>query len=157
MSAAREFTDLRELYQGVILDRSRNPRHMHALDPCDARASGDNPMCGDEVDVRLRLSSDLTITDAAFEARGCAISMASADLMSEVVRGRSAHEVRDLAEKFETLVRTGDTQVQDAALEKLRPLSGVSEYRSRVKCATLPWHALIAALDGARAGVKEVS
>lgn len=143
-----DFDPIRDLYQDIILDRGRNPRHAHALDPFDAAAKGDNPMCGDQVEVRLTFDADGKIGDAAFEARGCAISVASADLMTEIIRGRSQTDIRQLASDFETLARTGDTPSQDAAIETLRPLSGVSEYRSRVKCATLPWSALIAALDG---------
>ena len=147
-STPQSFEALRDLYQDVILDRGRNPRHMHRLDPFDAAARGDNPMCGDEVEVRLTFAPDRTVSDVAFEARGCAISMASADLMADVVRGRDASAIRALAAEFEDFARTGETASSDAALEVLRPLSGVSEYRSRVKCATLPWSALVAALDG---------
>jgi nitrogen fixation NifU-like protein len=146
-----EFEDIRDLYQDIILDRGRNPRHAHALYPFDASAKGDNPMCGDQVEVRVIFTADGKIADAAFEARGCAISVASADLMAETIRGRSQADIRQLAADFETLARTGDTPSQDTAIETLRPLSGVSEYRSRVKCATLPWSALIAALDGRQA------
>ncbi len=147
MSGADVFQDVRSLYQDVILDRGRNPRHMHRLDPFDARAQGENPMCGDQVEVRLGFAPDGRIADAAFEGRGCAISLASADLMAEVVRGRTRAELRALAAAFSTLAKTGDTPSADGALDTLRPLSGVSEYPSRVKCATLPWAALVAALN----------
>ena len=141
------FEDVRDLYQDVILDRGRNPRHMHKMDPFDARAHGDNPMCGDQVEVRLKFALGGEVADAAFEARGCAISLASADLMAESVRGRDATQIRALAQSFATLVKTGEAHSHDAALENLKPLSGVFEYPSRIKCATLPWSALIAALD----------
>jgi nitrogen fixation NifU-like protein len=144
------FDDVRDLYQDIILDRGRNPRHMRRLEPFDACARGDNPMCGDRIEVRVRFAPDETVQDAAFEARGCAISLASADLMAEAVRGRPAGEIRALATAFAQLARTGDTPDPDPALATLRPLSGVSEYPSRVKCATLPWSALIAALDGGK-------
>ncbi len=146
------FDNVRDLYQDIILDRGRNPRHMHRLEPFDASAKGDNPMCGDQVEVRLTFTPERTVSDIAFEARGCAISLASADLMAEVVRGRGAGEIQALAASFGELAKTGDTRSADAALDTLRPLSGVSEYPSRVKCATLPWAALIAALDGKEAG-----
>ncbi len=146
-TTAPNFDDVRDLYQDTILDRSRNPRHMHRLDPFDACARGENPLCGDQVEVRVSFAPDATVADAAYEARGCAISMASADLMAELVRGRDAASIRALAADFEQLARTGDSASEDAALQVLRPLSGVSEYRSRVKCATLPWSALVAALD----------
>ena len=147
-AAAPGFDELRDLYQDTILDRSRNPRHMHRLDPFDACAKGDNPLCGDQVEVRVCFAPDDTVADAAYEARGCAISIASADLMADVVRGRHAASIRELAAAFEQLARTGDSESEDSALQTLRPLSGVSEYRSRVKCATLPWSALVEALDG---------
>ena len=152
MSGADTFHDVRSLYQDIILERGRNPRHMHRLDPFDARAQGENPMCGDQVEVRLSFAPDDSVADIAFEGRGCAISLASADLMAEVVRGRSKADLHALAAAFGALAKTGDTQSADAALDMLRPLAGVSEYPSRVKCATLPWAALIAALDAAQGG-----
>ena len=153
MSQPQSFDDLRELYQNIILDRGRNPHHMHRMDPFDACAAGENPLCGDQVEVRVRFAEGRTVTDAAFEARGCAISMASADLMAEVVRGRDAASIRGLAADFAELARNGATASADPAMAILQPLSSVSEYRSRVKCATLPWSALIAALDAAQGDV----
>jgi nitrogen fixation NifU-like protein len=141
------FDDVRDLYQDIILERSRNPRHMHALDPFDASATGDNPMCGDQVEVRLAFAADASVAEAAFQARGCAISLASADLMAEHVRGRRPDEIRALAANFAHLARTGQAPAKDAALSSLQVLAGVAEYPSRVKCATLPWSALLAALD----------
>ncbi len=149
MSQSQSFDDVRDLYQNIILDRGRNPHHMHRMEPFDACAAGENPLCGDQVEVRVRFAGG-TVTEAAFEARGCAISMASADLMAEVVRGRDAHAIRGLAAEFGELARSGVSGSADPAMAILQPLSGVSEYRSRVKCATLPWSALIAALDGAK-------
>jgi nitrogen fixation NifU-like protein len=149
------FDDVRDLYQDVILDRARNPRHMHILDPFDATAHGDNPMCGDQVEVRIRRTPDARVAEAAFQARGCAISLASADLMSEAVRGLPDADIRTLAADFRDMARTGTTHSAAPAIEMLRPLSGVCEYPSRVKCATLPWAALIAALDGAQEAQHE--
>ncbi len=146
------FDDVRDLYQTIILERSRNPRHMHSMDPFDAAAEGDNPLCGDRVEVRVRYDGD-TIAEAAFQARGCAISMASADLMADAVQGRSAAEIQQLAEAFAALAKTGATD--DKSLDDLLPLAGVSEYPSRIKCATLPWAALIAALAGRREATSE--
>lgn len=142
------FEDLRDLYQEVILDHGRHPRHGTRLAAFDASAKGDNPMCGDRVQVFVRRDDAGRIAEAGFEARGCAISIASADLMAEVVAGRTEHEARALAEKFRDMARTGAAGNDDAAMERLRPLAGVHEFPSRVKCATLPWHALLAALDG---------
>jgi nitrogen fixation NifU-like protein len=147
------FDDLRDLYQDTVIDRSRHPRHGVRLAAFDAMAEGDNPMCGDRCRVFVRNGSTGHVAEIGFEARGCAISIASADLMAEAVPGLSPPEIRSLATGFETLARTGETD--DAALEPLRPLSGVHEYPSRVKCATLPWRALIAALDGATEATSE--
>jgi nitrogen fixation protein NifU and related proteins len=141
------FDDLRDLYQEVILDHGRHPRHARRLESFDASAKGDNPMCGDRIQVWVQYGPDSTIADTGFEARGCAISVASADLMAETVKGR-----RELA-------RTGSCPACDGTLneplERLAPLAGVHEYPSRVKCATLAWHALIAALDGGKEATSE--
>ena len=142
--AAAGFDELRDLYQEVILDHGRKPRHARRLEVFDATAKGDNPMCGDRVQVWVRRNGD-AIAEAGFEARGCAISVASADLMAEAVAGLSPAAAREMCAAFAEMVRTGEGS---AALELLRPLAGVHEYPSRVKCATLPWHALLAALDG---------
>ena len=141
------FDDVRDLYQQVILEHGRAPRHMRRLEPFDRAAKGDNPMCGDRVEVRVRLA-DGRVAEAGFEARGCAISVASADLMAEAVAGRSPDEVRALSGQFHAMVRTGECPAC-AALQPLRPLAGVHEYPSRMKCATLPWDALLSALEGA--------
>ena len=147
------FDDLRDLYQEVILDRGRHPRHAQKLEIFDATAKGDNPMCGDRVQVFLRFAPDGTIAETGFEARGCAISIASADLMVDSVQGRSKSDTVAMFATFREMARTGVCPACDTAMERLAPLSGVHEYPSRVKCATLPWHALIAALDD----VKETS
>jgi len=139
------FDDLRDLYQETILDRGRRPRHAKRLAAFDATAKGDNPMCGDRCQVWLRRLEDGTLAEVGFEARGCAISIASADLMAEAVQGLDAGSARRMAERFRMLATTGETD--DATLDALRPLAGVHDYPSRVKCATLPWHALVAALN----------
>jgi nitrogen fixation protein NifU and related proteins len=151
--------DLRDLYQDVILDHGRRPRHGQRLAAFDASAKGDNPMCGDRVEVFVRHAPDGTIAETGFEARGCAISIASADLMAETVAGRRPEDARALFAAFRDLARTGSCPACDPALaeplERLAPLAGVHEYPSRVKCATLAWHALIAALDGAKEASSE--
>jgi nitrogen fixation NifU-like protein len=158
MTQTEDFADLRDLYQEVILDHGRRPRHAQRLAVFDATAKGDNPMCGDRVQVWVKLDAD-TIDRVGFEARGCAISVASADLMAETVQHRSKADTRALFEAFRTMARTGSCPdcAADLAepMERLAPLSGVHEYPSRVKCATLPWHALIAALDGAKEASSE--
>jgi len=153
------FDDLRDLYQEVILDHGRRPRHAHRLEAFDATAKGDNPMCGDRVQVWVKYAPEGGIDKAGFEGRGCAISIASADLMAETVAGRSEADTRALFEAFRQMATTGTCPAcgegLDEALERLQPLAGVHEYPSRVKCATLAWHALIAAMDGAKEATSE--
>jgi nitrogen fixation protein NifU and related proteins len=149
------FDDLRDLYQEVILDHGRRPRHGSRLVAFDATAKGDNPMCGDRVQVFVQHDAEGRIARVGFEARGCAISVASADLMAEVVTGLGVAGAHALAEEFGKMARTGQASEGDAAIERLQPLAGVHEYPSRVKCATLPWHALLAALDGKGAASSE--
>nr|WP_294501284.1 SUF system NifU family Fe-S cluster assembly protein [uncultured Rhodopila sp.] len=158
MTQTETFDDLRDLYQDVILDHGRNPRHAQRLEAFDATAKGDNPMCGDRVQVWVKYDAD-RLDRVGFEARGCAISVASADLMAETVSGRGKADTKALFEAFRTLARTGACpdcgQSLAEPLERLAPLAGVHEYPSRVKCATLPWHALIAALDGTKEASSE--
>jgi nitrogen fixation NifU-like protein len=143
--------DLRDLYQEVILEHGRRPRNHRRLDSATHHARGDNPMCGDRLELFLALADD-HILDAAFQARGCAISIASGSLMTEAVRGRSRAEAKALASAFGTLAKTGACPECDAALAEplgqLSALSGVHEFPSRVKCATLAWQTLNTALDG---------
>ena len=151
MSEAAAFDDLRDLYQQVILDRGRNPRHQTRLEPFDGAAKGDNPMCGDRVEVRVRMDGD-RVAATGFEARGCAISIASADLMAEVVAGQPVGMVMDLAAQFRAMVQSGVCPECGPELDTLRPLAGVHEFKSRLKCATLPWDALLGALKGGEHG-----
>ena len=142
------FSDLRDLYQEVILQHSRRPAHQVRLEPFHGAAKGDNPMCGDRVEVRVRLDGG-RVAQAGFEARGCAISVASADLMAGAVAGKTTPEIHQLADQFRAMVRTGHCEHCGAAIDTLRPLAGVHEYPSRLKCATLPWDALLGALENA--------
>lgn len=139
------FDDLRDLYQDAIMQRGRAPRHGTRLAAYDADARGDNPMCGDRVHVFVRHAGDV-VAELGFEARGCAISIASADLMAEAVAGQSHARIAEIAEAVERAVRTG--VLDDPALEGLRPLAAVHAAKSRLKCATLPWGALKSALEG---------
>lgn len=148
---ARSFTELRDLYQEVILEHGRRPRNHRRLDEATHEARGDNPMCGDRVKLQLRVA-DGTIAEAGFEARGCAVSIASASLMSEAVRGLSPDEARALVTRFREMAKTGTVA---PGLDALAPLAGVHEFPSRQKCATLPWHALEAALSGAKEASSE--
>ena len=143
-------SDLRDLYQEVVLDHSKSPRNFHALADASADAEGFNPLCGDQVHVYVTLERD-ALKDVAFTGNGCAISKASASMMTQAVKGRSREETLALFERFHRLV-TGGSQDPDE-LGKLAVFAGVSEFPVRVKCASLAWHTLKAALEGARAPV----
>lgn len=136
--------ELNDLYRDVILDHNRQPRNFGALEPADASVEGFNPMCGDHLTLRLRLNQD-TISDIRFEGQGCAISTASASLMTEAVKGKSRGEALKLFERVHQLL-TDDGAPPAEELGKLAALSGVREYPARVKCASLCWHTLASAL-----------
>jgi len=140
--------DLRELYQEVILEHSKAPRNFRILRDADHHAEGFNPLCGDHLTVYIDMEGD-TIRDISFQGSGCAISKASASMMTQSVKGRSKQEVDQLFDGFRRLV-TGQRNGEGSSCElgKLAAFSGVSEYPVRVKCATLPWHTLRAALHG---------
>jgi nitrogen fixation protein NifU and related proteins len=144
--------DLKDLYRDVIVDHNRNPRNFGKLAPADARAEGHNPLCGDRLTMYVKLDGE-RISDAKFEGSGCAISVASASLLTEAVRGKSKAEVHALFEEVHTLLTKHDAQVDTARLGKLAALGGVREFPARVKCASLCWHTLNAALDNAGAPV----
>lgn len=139
--------ELAELYQEVLLDHSRHPRNCRPITDSVAFAEGDNPLCGDAVTVYLDLDGEV-IADASFLGRGCAISQASASLMTEAVRGKTAAEARQLADRFRGLVTSEGTGEE---LGKLAIFRGVREFPMRVKCATLAWHTLLAALEAGNA------
>lgn len=139
--------DLRELYQEVILDHAKHPRNFGHPDAANRRALGNNPLCGDQLALYLTFE-DGVVREVAFEGNGCAISMASASLMTEAVKGKTEAEVRDLFARFHELVTIEDANVDADALDKLAVFSGVREFPVRVKCATLAWHTLVAAIEG---------
>lgn len=141
------FADIRDLYSAEIRQHGRSPMYASRPEGFDAHARGDNPMCGDRVTVFVRRAGDL-VANAGFEARGCEITIASADLMCEAVEGRTATDIRRMAHEVEAMARTGLCDACDAALRALEPLGAVHEYPSRIRCVTLPWAALVAALDG---------
>ncbi len=139
-------SDLNDLYQEVILDHNKSPRNNRALDGADRRADGYNPLCGDRVTVFLHTEGDV-IQDLSFQGSGCAISMASASLLTEALRGKTREQAMKLFERFRGLV-TGDPDGEiDPSLGKLAVFSGVCEFPARVKCATLVWHTFRAALE----------
>jgi nitrogen fixation NifU-like protein len=137
--------DLKDLYRDVILDHNKRPRNFGRLDPADACADGHNPLCGDRLTVFLRMSAD-RVEDIRFEGKGCAISTASASLMTEAIKGKDRAAIEKLFGKVHSLLTRQDA-VADPSLGKLAALSGVREYPARVKCASLCWHTLNAALE----------
>lgn len=141
-------SDLRELYQEVILDHGRRPRNFGPLPEANRGAHGHNPLCGDKLDVHL-LVKDGIVEDVKFEGAGCAISVASASLMTEALIGKTEAEAKALFEKFHALITSDEdvTLEQLEELDKLAVFSGVRDYPLRVKCATLGWHTMNAALE----------
>ena len=146
--------ELRELYQEVILDHGKNPRNFGHPEEIDRSAEGYNPLCGDMLTLYLSLDDDGTISHVSFEGKGCAISVASASLMTEVLEGKSRAEAEALFDTFHKMCTEEDfdasavPDVDEEALERLQVLSGVRRFPIRVKCATLAWHTLAAALAG---------
>jgi nitrogen fixation NifU-like protein len=136
-------SELRELYLEMVTDHAKSPRNRGKADPCDCIGTGNNPLCGDKIVVTVSLDGE-TITDVKFDGEGCAISTASADLMSEVLAGKTIEDARDLFRGFHELVAGEGTS---GLPKKLAVFSGVKEFPMRVKCATLAWHTMIAALD----------
>jgi nitrogen fixation NifU-like protein len=139
-------SDLRELYQDVILEHSKAPRNYRELQKANHKAEGYNPLCGDHFTIYLTLEGD-KIQDVSFQGSGCAISKASASMMTQSVKGKSREEAEKMFERFHELV-TGHESGDREALGKLAVFAGVSEFPVRVKCATLAWHTLQAALEG---------
>lgn len=142
--------DLRDLYQQVILDHSRNPRNHGTLEGECLHAHGDNPSCGDEVDVWVKLDDSGAIADIKFSGQGCAISQASASMMTQKVKGKTPNDAAKLTEDFRRIV-TGDGDVEEVdALGELQLLEGVQKFPQRVKCAMLGWRALEQALTNSK-------
>ena len=141
-----------ELYQSVIIEHDRSPRNFRPLAEPTHEASGRNPLCGDEVSIALKVDADGVITDAAFQGSGCAVSRASASMMTTALRGRTIHEAEALFERFHALLVDGSGRTPE--LGKLAVFEGLAAYPMRVKCATLAWHAMRAALE-AEAGTAD--
>jgi nitrogen fixation protein NifU and related proteins len=144
--------DLKDLYREVILDHNKSPRHFGRLEPADSAADGHNPLCGDRLHITVRLEGD-RVSDLRFEGKGCAISVASASLMCEAVKGRSRADIAHLFGEIHTVLTHHDAPVPED-LGKLAALSGVREFQVRVKCASLCWHTLNAALERSATTVK---
>ena len=143
--------NLKELYQEIILDHGKNPRNLGKFDNYNKDAKGHNPLCGDDVHIYLKLNENKKVDDITFEGKGCAISMASASIMTEMVRGKEEIEVKEIITDFLKMIKEKDELTNNILNEdektKLMCLSGVKQYPMRVKCATLSWHTLISAID----------
>ena len=143
--------DLKDLYQEIILDHGKNPRNLRKTENFNKDAKGHNPLCGDKVHVYLKLDEDKKVQDISFEGQGCAISMASASIMTDLVKGKEEQEVKEIVKDFLEMIKEKD-KLNNKILEenektKLMCLSGVKKYPMRVKCATLSWHTLTSAID----------
>ena len=143
--------NLKELYQEIILDHGKNPRNLGKFDNFNKDAKGHNPLCGDKVHLFLKLDENKKVNDISFEGEGCAISMASASIMTDLMKGKSEKEAKEIIEKFLDMIREKDDVNSELLKEdekiKLMSLGGVKNYPMRVKCATLSWHALSSALN----------
>ena len=147
-------TELRELYQQIILDHNKNPRNFGKIDAANRVREGYNPLCGDHLHVYLHVTGD-TIADISFEGSGCAISKASASLMTAALKGKPVPEAVAMFEKFQEMVTAEvDAPVDDQSLGKMAVFAGVREFPMRVKCATLAWHTMKAAVDEDQAPVS---
>ena len=143
--------NLKELYQEIILDHGKNPRNLGKFENFNKDAKGHNPLCGDKVHLFLKLDENKKVDDISFEGEGCAISMASASIMTDLMKGKSEKEAKEIIEKFLDMIKEKDdinsTLLEEDEKIKLMSLGGVKNYPMRVKCATLSWHALSSALD----------
>ena len=143
--------NIKELYQEIILDHGKNPRNLRRTENFNKDAKGHNPLCGDKVHVYLKLNENKKVEDISFEGQGCAISMASASIMTDLVKGKEESEVKEIVNDFLDMIKEKDQLNSNILNEddktKLMCLSGVKQYPMRVKCATLSWHTLTTAID----------
>ena len=143
--------NLKELYQEIILDHGKNPRNLRRTENFNKDAKGHNPLCGDKVHIYLKLNENKKVEDISFEGEGCAISMASASIMTDLLRGKEENDVKEIVNDFLEMIKEKDeiktNLLKDDEKTKLMCLSGVKQYPMRVKCATLSWHTLTSAID----------
>ena len=143
--------NLKELYQEIILEHGKNPRNLGKFENFNKDAKGHNPLCGDKVHLFLKLDENKNVNDISFEGEGCAISMASASIMTDLMKGKSEKEAKEIIDKFLDMIKEKDdintNLLEEDEKTKLMSLGGVKNYPMRVKCATLSWHALSSALD----------
>ena len=150
--------DLKDLYQEIILDHGKNPRNLRKTENFNKDAKGHNPLCGDKVHIFLKIDENKNISDISFEGSGCAISMASASIMTDLMKEKKEKEVKELVEDFLQMIKESPEMktkiINENEKTKLMSLSGVKQYPMRVKCATLAWHTLTSAIEGKK---KEVN
>ena len=143
--------NLKELYQEIILDHGKNPRNLRKTENFNKDAKGHNPLCGDKVHIFLKLNDNKKLEDISFEGQGCAISMASASIMTDLLKGKEEKEVKEIVTDFLEMIKEKDeiktNLLKDDEKTKLMCLSGVKQYPMRVKCATLSWHTLVSAME----------
>ena len=153
--------DLKELYQDIILEHGKSPRNLGKCEGYNHDAKGYNPLCGDKVHVYLKLDSVKKVKGLTFEGEGCAISLASASIMTELVKGKSIGETKDIMKSFLEMIKNNSeilsNHLDDEQKTKLMSLSGVKQFPMRVKCATLSWHTLISALEGKKEEINSES
>ena len=146
--------NLKELYQEIILEHGKNPRNLRKTENFNKDAKGHNPLCGDKVHVYLKLDEKKKVVDISFEGEGCAISMASASIMTDLIRGKEEKQVKDIVEDFLEMIKEksqlDSKNLKEDEKTKLMCLSGVKQYPMRVKCATLSWHTLTSAIDNSQ-------
>ena len=150
--------DLKQLYQDIILEDGKSPRNLGKCEGYNCDAKGYNPLCGDKVHIYLKLNSEKKVEDLTFEGEGCAISLASASIMTELVKGKFFNETKDIMDAFLNMIKN-NSELQSKNLSedqkiKLMSLSGVKQFPMRVKCATLSWHTLVSALEGKKEEVN---
>ena len=146
--------NLKELYQEIILEHGKNPRNLGKVHEFNKDAKGHNPLCGDNVHVYLKLNGQKIVEDISFEGSGCAISIASASIMTDLIKGKNEHEAKEIVEDFLGMIKENpdlkSEYLKDDEKTKLMCLSGVKQYPMRVKCATLSWHTFVSALDNSK-------
>ena len=146
--------NLKELYQEIILEHGKNPRNLGKVHEFNKDAKGHNPLCGDNVHVYLKLNGQKIVEDISFEGSGCAISMASASIMTDLIKGKNEHEAKEIVQDFLGMIKENpdlkSEYLKDDEKTKLMCLSGVKQYPMRVKCATLSWHTLTSAMDNSK-------
>ena len=153
--------NLKELYQEIILDHGKNPRNLRKTENFNKDAKGHNPLCGDKVHIYLKLNENKKVEDISFEGQGCAISMASASIMTDLVKGKEEFEVKEIVSDFLDMIKEKDELnndiLHDDEKTKLMCLSGVKNYPMRVKCATLSWHTLTSAINNSQEEINTES